>query len=138
MTNDLPAKNPIVEIYEVWNSPLSAPVALDAIARSFSRSSAKVEQAGNAVSIRTGSNWRYRLLGNALSGSTALPVALTVTVTSLRDGSELEAHAYDTFGWRITDETFFGAKESFEQRLRELLTSAAKAAEAVNGTAGAI
>jgi hypothetical protein len=138
MTNGLPEKNPIVEIHEVWSSPLSASAALEAIARTFSSSSssANVEQTVNTVSIRTGSNWRYRLLGNALSGSATLPVALAVTATSLGNGCELDAHAYDTFGWRITDRTFFGAKESLEERLRELLTSAAKAAQAINGSAG--
>jgi hypothetical protein len=136
ITNGLPEKNPIVEIHEVWSSPLSASAALEAIARTFSSSSANVEQTANTVSIRTGSNWRYRLLGNALSGSATLPVALAVTATSLGNGCELDAHAYDTFGWRITDRTFFGAKESLEERLRELLTSAAKAAQAINGSAG--
>ena len=128
---------PIVEITEHWRSPLGASAAIEAIAGSFAKSRAKVEIDGGAVRIRAGSNWFYRILGNLLSGEKVLPVALEVTATAIDDGCKLQARAFDTFGWRLTDRTFFGAEQSFMNRLEDLLKSAATAGHVVNRRIGA-
>lgn len=128
---------PIVEITEHWRSPLGASAAIEAIAGSFAKSRAKVEIDGGAVRIRAGSNWFYRILGNLLSGEKVLPVALEVTATAIDDGCKLQARAFDTFGWRLTDRTFFGAEQFFRNRLEDLLKSAATAGHVVNRRIGA-
>jgi hypothetical protein len=82
------------------------------------------------VRIRCGSNWQYRLWGNLLSaGRKNIPVALDVDVTPTAEGSVIEAHAFDTFGFRLVEKAFFGAKETFEEGLEELLAVAANAAD---------
>lgn len=43
------------------------------------------------------------------------------------NGSKVEVHAFDTFGRRLTDHVFFGAQETFEERLQALLDRATKA-----------
>lgn len=48
--------------------------------------------------------------------------------TSTPEGSVIEAHAFDTFGFRVVEKAFFGAKETFEEQLEELLAVAADAA----------
>lgn len=126
----------MVEVMESWRSPLGASAAAEAIAQSFFGSSAKVQQVGDVVRVRTGSNWRYRLLGSSLSGRGAIPVALDVRATSRVEGSTVEAHAYDTLGWRMTDRTFSGAEKVFDKRLAELLTRAAAAVEVIDGSTG--
>jgi hypothetical protein len=135
MTSDS-SRKPIVELTERWNSPLDAGTAADAIAGLFAKSSAKVERADSTIRIRTGSNWRYRFLGNSMSSSKTLPVALDVTVTGESVGSTVTAHAYDTFGFRLVGQSFFGAKESFHVRLEELLGSAAAAAKVTDREVG--
>lgn len=128
---------PIVEIIEHWRSPLGAKAAIEAIARSCAKSRAKVEIDGGAVRIHAGSSWVYRILGNLLSSETVLPVALEITATAIDDGCKLQARAFDTFGWRLADRTFFGAEQSFRNRLEDLLKNAATAAHVVNRRIGA-
>lgn len=132
MSVDSSKAKPIVEMTEHWSSPLAETAAIEAIAKAFSDRGVKVDQNEDGVRIRTGSNWRYRLLGNLLANRASIPVALHVTMTPAGEGSTLRAHAFDTFGWRITNRTFFGAKESVQQRLEELLKSAAAAAKVVD------
>ncbi len=129
---------PIVEITERWATAVPTSVALDAVAQAFSDLGMKVKRSGERVEVRTGSNWRFRVLGNLLSSGKTLPVALDVTAASLSERPGLQAYAFDTFGFRITDQLFFGAKESFEARLEELLTIAAAAAHVADRTSGNI
>jgi hypothetical protein len=114
---------------ERWASPLTATAASDAVSREFSERNAKVDQEGSSVRIRYGSNWQYRLWGNLFSaGRQNIPVALVIEATPTAEGSVIEAHAFDTFGFRLVEKAFFGAKETFEERLEELLAVAAGAA----------
>jgi hypothetical protein len=122
---------PMFERTEHWLSPLSPEVVLTAISAAFSPEKATIRQDGDFLEIRTGSNWQYRLWGNLFSWSRGnIPVALTVRVRAVKHGSQIEAHAFDTFGVRLTDQAFFGAQETFESRLDGLLRIAASAAEA--------
>lgn len=129
---------PIVEVTERWVTTLPAPVALDAIAQAFSDLGNKVDRDGGTVKVRSGSNWTFRMFGNLLSSGKDLPVALDVTAAPLTGGSAVHVYAYDTFGFRVTDRLFFGAKESFETRLEELLTTAASAVQARDRGSGGI
>lgn len=131
-----PDEKPLVEVLKSWHSPMRASAAAAAIAQSFSGSTTKVQHVGDIVRVRTGSNWRYRLLGNSLSGSGALPVALDVEVTSMGEGSIVQARAYDTLGWRMTVRTFTGAEKVFDARLMKLLAETAVATEAVDWSEG--
>lgn len=68
--------------------------------------------------------------GNLFSvGRKNIPVALVVKVMPTAEGSLIDAHAFDTFGVRLVDKVFFGAQETFEERLEELLAIAANAAK---------
>ena len=120
---------PMFERTERWSSPLPGPDAADAVARAFAARNARVDQDGNSVRIRCGSNWRYRFWGNlASAGRKNIPIALDVDVTPAAEGSVIEAHAFDTFGFRLLEKAFFGAEETFEEGLEELLAVAAEAA----------
>ena len=59
-----------------------------------------------------------------------MPVALTVRVRAAGEGTQVDAHAFDTFGFRLTDQAFFGAEKTFADRLNALLSKAATAASA--------
>jgi hypothetical protein len=122
---------PMFEKTERWLSPLSPNDVLAAIATAFASEKARVHQDGDFPDIRTGSNWQYRLWGNLFSWSRRnIPVAITVRVQAAARGAQIDAHAFDTFDFRLTDQTFFGAQETFEDRLNELLKIAASAAKA--------
>ncbi|WP_284750852.1 MULTISPECIES: hypothetical protein [unclassified Arthrobacter] len=122
---------PMFEKTEQWFSPLSPDEVLAAISTAFASEKAKIQQDEDSLEIRTGSNWQYRLWGNLLSlGRKNLPVAITIRVRAAKQGAEIEAHAFDTFGPRLTDQAFFGAQETFEDRLNVLLEMAASAAKA--------
>lgn len=121
---------PMFEKTEQWLSPLSPNQVLAAISTVFASEKARIHEDEDFLDIRTGSNWQYRLWGNLFSWSRRnIPVAITVRVRTAEQGTEIEAHAFDTFGIRLTDQAFFGAEETFEGRLSELLAmaSAAKA-----------
>ncbi|BCW17503.1 hypothetical protein NtRootA9_02110 [Arthrobacter sp. NtRootA9] len=122
---------PMFEKTEHWFSPLSPNRALAAISTAFASEKTRIRQDEDSLEIRTGSNWQYRLWGNLFSWSRRnVPVALIVQVRAAEQGTEIEARAFDTFGIRLTDQTFFGAQETFEDRLAELLATAASAANA--------
>ncbi|KQQ81451.1 hypothetical protein [Arthrobacter sp. Leaf137] len=122
---------PMFEKSEQWLSPLSPNQVLTAISTAFASEKARIHQDEDFVDIRTGSNWQYRLWGNLFSWSrTNVPVALTVRIRAAEQGYQIEAHAFDTFGIRLTDYAFFGAQETFEDRLDGLLAMAASAANA--------
>ena len=122
---------PLFEKTEHWSSPLTQDEALTAISKAFASDKARIHQDGELLEIRTGSNLQYRLWGNLFSWSRRkIPVALTVRVRAAEHGVHIDAHAFDTFGFRLTDHTFFGARENFEDRLEVLLRQAAAAAEA--------
>ncbi|WP_045732378.1 hypothetical protein [Pseudarthrobacter chlorophenolicus] len=125
---------PMFEKTDQWLSPLSPGEVLAAVSTAFAPEKAKVRQDGNVLDIRTGSNLQYRLWGNLFSvGRRNLPAAITIRVRAAKQGAEIEAHAFDTFGFRLTDQAFFGARESFEDRLNELLEMVATAAKASPG-----
>ena len=120
---------PMFEQSERWMSPLAPGKALAAISDVFASQGVAVEQDGNSLTVRRGSNWKYRLWGNLFSiGRRNIPVALTLSVTSSAEGSDIEAHAFDTFGGRLVEHAFFGAQETFEEQLDNLLSTAAEAA----------
>lgn len=122
---------PMFEKTEQWLSPLSPNQVLAAISTVFASEKARIHEDEDSLDIRTGSNWQYRLWGNLFSWSRRnIPVAITVRVRTAEQGTEIEAHAFDTFGIRLTDQAFFGAEETFEDRLSELLAMAASAAKA--------
>ena len=126
---------PMFERTERWTSPLPARTVSDAVAQAFSDRSAKVDQDGYSVRIHCGSNWRYRLWGNLFSaGRQNIPVGLVMQATPSAGGSTIEAHAFDTFGFRLVEKSFFGARDSFEERLEELLAIAADAANVESRT----
>lgn len=132
---DLSKSKPMFERTERWISPLPARTVSDAVAQAFSDRRAKVDQDGYSVDIHCGSNWQYRLWGNLFSaGRRNIPVGLIVQATPSADGSIIEAHAFDTFGFRIAERAFFGARDTFEERLEELLAIAADAANVESRT----
>jgi len=117
-----------------WLSPLSPNQVLTAISTAFASEKARIHRDADFIDIRTGSNWQYRLWGNLFSwGRTNVPVAMTVRVRAVEQGTQIDAHAFDTFGVRLTDHAFFGAQETFEDRLNGLLSMAASAAKASPG-----
>lgn len=127
---DSTKNKPMFERTESWVSPLPASAASDAVAQAFSDRNAKVVQDGCSVNIRRGSNWQYRLWGNLLSaGRQNVPVALVIEAKPAAEGSVINAHAFDTFGFRLVEKAFFGAKETFEEQLEQLLAVAAGAAK---------
>lgn len=122
---------PMFEKTEHWSSPLSQDEALTAISNAFASDKASIRQDGDLLEIRMGSNLQYRLWGNIFSWSRRkIPVALALRVRAAERGVHIDAHAFDTFGVRLTDHAFFGAQETFEDRLDVLLHQAATAAEA--------
>lgn len=122
---------PMFEKSEQWLSPLSPNQVLTAISTSFASEKARIQRGEDFIDIRTGSNWQYRLWGNLFSwGRTNVPVAMTVRVRAVEQGTQIDAHAFDTFGTRLTDHAFFGAQETFEDRLNGLLSTAAFSAKA--------
>lgn len=120
---------PMFEQSERWMSPLAPGKALEAVSDVFASQGVTVEQDGNLLTVRRGSNWKYRLWGNLFSiGRRNIPVALTLSATSSAEGSDIEAHAFDTFGVRLVERAFFGAQATFEEHLDSLLRTAAEAA----------
>jgi hypothetical protein len=116
---------------EHWSSPLARQEVLAAIAKAFVSEKAKVLQDGDVIEVRTGSNWQYRLWGNLFSWSRReVPVGASFRVRVAEQGARIDAHAFDTFGFRISDHAFFGAQETFEDRLDFLLRKAADAVQA--------
>ncbi|MDQ0239731.1 hypothetical protein J2S94_001811 [Arthrobacter bambusae] len=121
---------PMFEKTQHWTSALSRDAALAAITEAFESEGGKINREGDLVQVRTGSNWHYRLWGNLLSlGRDKVPVGIDIRARPAPDGngSEVEAHAFDTFGRRLTDHVFFGAQETFEERLQALMDRATKA-----------
>jgi hypothetical protein len=113
-----------------WSSELSREAALAAITEAFASEGGKINREGDLVEVRTGSNWQYRLWGNLLSlGRDKVPVGIDIRARPAPDGngSEVKAHAFDTFGPRLTDHVFFGAQETFEERLQALIDRATRA-----------
>jgi hypothetical protein len=85
------------------------------------------------LSVRRGSNWKYRLWGNLFSaGRNNVPVALRLNAKPTANGSEIEAHAFDTFGFRLVEHAFFGAEETITEQLETLLRTAAEAAKVLS------
>lgn len=120
---------PMFEQSERWMSPLAPGKVLEAVSDVFASQGATVEQNGDILTVRRGSNWKYRLWGSLFSiGRRNVPVALTLSATSSAEGSAIEAHAFDTFGVRLTERAFFGAQETFEEELDGLLRTATEAA----------
>jgi hypothetical protein len=125
---------PMFEKTEQWLSPLSPNQVLAAISTAFASEKATIHQDEDFLDIRTGSNLQYRLWGNLFSWSRRnIRAAITVRVRGAEQGAQIEAHAFDTFGFRLTDQAFFVAKETFEVRLNGLLAMAASAAKASPG-----
>lgn len=125
---------PMFERSEQWMSPLTPEGALDAVSNAFTSQGARLLREGNVLTVRLGSNWKYRLLGNLFpSGRRNVPIALTLKATLRAEGSDLDAHAFDTFGVRLVEHAFFGAQETFEEQLENLLSTAAEAAKVVLG-----
>lgn len=125
---------PMFERSERWMSPLSPESALEAVSNVSSSQGAGVLREGNVLTVHRGSNWKYRLLGNLfLSGRRNVPVALTLKAIPSAEGSDLDAHAFDTFGVRLVEHAFFGAQETFEEQLENLLSTAAEAAKVILG-----
>ncbi|WP_307054685.1 hypothetical protein [Arthrobacter bambusae] len=117
---------------ERWTSPLSPESALEAVSTAFSSKGARFLREGNILTVRQGSNWKYRLLGNLFPGGRRnVPVALTLKAIPSAEGSDIEAHAFDTFGVRLVEHAFFGAQKTFEEQLENLLGTAAEAARVV-------
>ncbi|MFJ5695961.1 hypothetical protein ACIP9X_19205 [Arthrobacter sp. NPDC093125] len=122
---------PMFEKTEYWSSPLSPESVFEAISTAFGSEKARIRQDGDLLEVRTGSNWQYRLWGNLFHWSRqAVPVALTVRVRAAGEGTQVDAHAFDTFGFRLTDHAFFGTEKTFADRLDALLSKAATAASA--------
>ncbi|MBT2554276.1 hypothetical protein [Arthrobacter sp. ISL-5] len=119
---------PTFEKTEHWSSPLSPESVSNAISRAFASEKARIRQNDDLLEVRVGSNWQYRLWGNLFSWSRReVPVALTVRVRAAGEGAHIDAHAFDTFGFRVTDHAFFGADKTFEHRLDVLPHKAAEA-----------
>lgn len=121
---------PMFEKTQHWTSALPREAALEAITEAFASEGAKINRKGDLIQVRTGSNWQYRLWGNLLSlGRNNVPVGIDIRARSAPDGNgtEVEAHAFDTFGARLTDHVFFGAQETFEEQLQALMDRATKA-----------
>lgn len=126
---------PMFEKTEHCSSQLSREATMAAIAKTFASEKARVRQDDELLEVRFGSNWQYRLWGNLFSWSRReVPVAISFRVRAVEQGVHIEAHAYDTFGFRISDQAFFGAQETFEERLDALLHRAASAAGATRTT----
>lgn len=122
-------RGPRFEVAERWLSPLQPSVAIAAIKVEFDQESTDIDSSNSYIEIRLGSNWRYKLWGNLfLWGRKNIPVKLQISAEATPDGSILLARASDTFGPRITDQTFFGAEQTFTDKFEELLSRAAKAA----------
>ncbi|GAA4035293.1 hypothetical protein GCM10023063_19640 [Arthrobacter methylotrophus] len=62
-------------------------------------------------------------------GKNNAPVGLILTILPTAGGAEVKASAYDRFGWRLTDKTFFGADETFTSKIDQLIQLARSASE---------
>jgi hypothetical protein len=130
MGQDSRGIKPKFEKTEHWSSMLSQDAALAAVAEAFASDGGRVNRNGNLLQVRTGSNWQYRLWGNLLSwGRDKVAVGLDIRARPAPEGngSQIEAHAFDTFGLRLSDHAFFGAQETFEGRLQALVDRAVSA-----------
>lgn len=124
---------PMFERSERWISPLTPDSALEAVSNVFFPQGASVERETNFLTVRLGSNWKYRLWGNLSPiGRRNVPVALTLNASSRVEGSDIEAHAFDTFGVRLVEHAYFGAQGTFEEKFENLLSMAAEAARIVS------
>ncbi|MDJ0460001.1 hypothetical protein PUN71_022590 [Arthrobacter sp. NQ7] len=130
MGADSSNSKPMFERTERWATPLSADAALRALSNRFIEAGARVTEIGDGLEIRQGSNWRYRLWGNLFKkGRRSVPVALTLRLFSTKSGTYIEAHAFDTFGFRLAEHAFFGAQETFDDALENMLAMASAAAD---------
>lgn len=121
---------PMFERSESWTSALGPAAVLSAVAKEFSTADARVEASDTRLEVRIGSNLTYRLWGELLQwGQKAAPVALEIRVQALQEGSRISAYVHDTFGFRLTEQTFFGAEKTFEEKIERMLSRAANAAK---------
>jgi hypothetical protein len=101
------------------------------ILKAFSDRRYKVTTSGSKLEITTGSKTLYKLWGELIPwGKNNVPVGLMLAVRPTAQGAEVEAFAYDRFGWRITDKTFFGADKNFEVEMDHLIQTARSASRA--------
>jgi hypothetical protein len=122
---------PIISRSEYWPACRSPDDVSAEILKAFSGSRYKVRVTGSEVEITTGSKTLYRLWGELIPwGQNNAPVGLELTIRLSSQGSEVEAYAFDRFGWRITDKTFFGAEKTFEAQIDHLIKKAQTASEA--------
>lgn len=117
---------PIFYRSESWHAS-SGPADLRArILEAFSDKRFAVKMTDDGIEVMTGSKILYKIWGNLIPwGQNNAPVGLTLSVRPAPEGgSEIKASAFDRFGWRLTDKTFFGADETFTSKMDHLMQTA--------------
>ena len=118
----------LYELCEEWTSPLPQSAVLKMLTEAFDGDGARIRREDDRVEVRLGSNWRYRFWGNLFTaGRTSLPVAVEFRTSVTASGTSIAARAFDTFGFRLAGGMYFGAGETFMNRLEDLLGKAAAA-----------
>jgi hypothetical protein len=125
-------REPIQQVSARWDSPLSSHEVLKAVSEAFSKDKVVVDASSGTLEVRSGSNFKYRMWGEALNGYKNFPVALTLKSRSVPEGSIVEVRAFDTFGFRLVDHLFLGADETLRSKLEDLMEVTSKAAQPRN------
>lgn len=123
---------PLFKISASWDSPLSPKEVLESLSRAFFVEEVTVDAQTNAVEVKSGSNFLYRMWGEALNGYKNAPVTLLLKVHPADDGSRVEVSAFDTFGFRLTNRLFGGAGKTFKSKLIDLMETASSAVQPRN------
>ena len=128
--NPKSSAKPLISRSETWLASGSPDDVRAKILNAFNDRRYRVRVSGSEVEITTGSKILYRLWGELIPwGKNNVPVGLILTIRPSSQGTEVDAYAFDRFGRRITDKTFFGADKTFEAEI-EHLTQKARSASA--------
>jgi len=125
------ARRPMFYRSETWHAS-SGPEALKAkFMEAFRDKPYAVKTLGDEIQVTPGSKALYKIWGELVPwGQNNAPVGLTLSVKSAPEGgSEVTAAAFDRFGFRWTDKTFFGAEENFTSKMDHLIQAARSASE---------
>jgi hypothetical protein len=123
--------NPIFHRSETWFTPLSPEDLKAQFLEAFSDKRYAVQTTDDDIQVFTGSKLLYKTWGELIPwGRNNAPVGLRLSVRPAPEGgSEVEAAAFDRFGFRWTDKTFLGAEENFTSRMDGLMQTARTASE---------
>lgn len=133
MSTPRPERNadPIVQRSETWRTSLSPELVRAKLQNAFGDRRYRVQSTDSELKVETGSRTLYRLWGELIPwGKNNAPVGLMLVILPTASGTEVKASAFDRFGWRLTNKTFFGADETLTSKIDQMIKLARSASEA--------